>query len=860
MSTTFKYIVGKEYLNAGETPANKTQTNPRYRNFTQRHFTAGDEEQFQKHITFTNCIRKEINLADNLWASQEASNHENVSCSSMLGTFRMLFHTTKKGIFCKIVNNKLEVFLPFSKHNFDNAWADRINMSEVEIQKLYANSAKSMNRRFNARWLNKRSHQWAGNNFLIRSEYPVVEGDSNVGTLKNMLEILCEERTLPDIEFFLNRRDFPLIRKDGFHPYTFLAGTQAPVMCGSNKYLPVLSMCGHEDYVDEKIPTYEDWARICFQESGIQFSSSYLNRPQREYPTFPKIKKSAWKKKINKAVFRGSSTGHGVTSESNIRLKLCKIQDPRLDVGITKLNNRPRAFLDSSGNTVFKIIQEDIDIVEPLSPLKQSEYKYIINAGGHSCAFRLSLELGMGCVVLLVKNDYSLWFANKLIPGKHYLEVNEDLSNLVQVLDWCDSHQKECAQIAVEAQKFHDTYLSRHGILDFMQATLTKCKERSGYYRYNVVTGLDVLASLEKKYLKTLKCKIDSKSIDWKTMRKSKSCEIFTATLNTKKASFEIIRKTPSAEKVSELRHEAFVASVIRSSEIKGQLSEFLGMDDKMKESYWKKINGITLADYLVSEDFDVNVLVDITSQVCGILEHLQDHCSFCHRDLFAWNIMLVKNTSPRVYANSFGFWKSSGPYKVVIIDFGKAHAVYQGKHHGIIKPYEFSSIQDIVTYIVSVSHILLSTHCDKTVLGWLFKFVEFLATEPKYYTPASGVRELRSFLSRAKKYTEISYSDKGLLENLTPGNLLTHLGVRIQDKRLRSPRSTKHVLKLRDDIFDNPEEVLNICQNLNSYVTDTNLATFRRIVKIIMTMNIRKCDKNDPIVEIYQEIVTLLS
>ncbi len=190
-----------------------------------------------------------------------------------------------------------------------------------------------------------------------------------------------------------------------------------------------------------------------------------------------------------------------------------------------------------------------------------------------------------------------------------------------------------------------------------------------------------------------------------------------------------------------------------------------------MKESYWKKINGITLADYLVSEDFDVNVLVDITSQVCGILEHLQDHCSFCHRDLFAWNIMLVKDTSPRVYANSFGFWKSSGPYKVVIIDFGKAHAVYQGKHHGIIKPYEFSSIQDIVTYIVSVSHILLSTHCDKTVLNWLFKFVEFLATEPKYYTPASGVRELRSFLSRAKKYTEISYSDKGLLENLTPGN-----------------------------------------------------------------------------------------
>jgi len=857
MSTTSKYIVGKEYLNVGEKPQEKTQTNPRYRNFTQMHFTAGDEEQFQKHITYTNCIRKSISLADNLWAARQSNNHENVSCSSVLETFRMLFHTTKKGIFCKIVNNKLEVFLPFSKHNFDNAWSSRIGMTEVEIQKLYADSAKSMNRKFNARWLNKRSHQWAGNNFLIRSEYPVVEGDSNVGTLKNMLETLCEERSLPDIEFFLNRRDFPLIRKDGFHPYTFLAGDKAPVNCGSDKYLPVLSMCGHNDYVDEKIPTYEDWSKICFQEAGIQFSSSYLNRPQREYPIFKKINKSDWKKKINKAVFRGASTGHGVTSETNPRLKLSLMSDPRLDAGITKINNRPRAFIDSSSNTVFKIIRENIDLVTPLSPLEQSEYKYIINVGGHSCAFRLSLELGMGCVVLLVKNSYSLWFADKLIPGKHYLEVKEDLSDLVQVLDWCDTHQKECAQIAVEAQKFHNTYLSRRGILDYMQATLTQCKERSGYYRYNVVSGLDVLSSLEKKYLKKMRCKILEESLVWEILRKSKSSQIFSTTLTSGK---EIIKKSSTPEKIGELRHEAFIASVIQKEEIRSQISEFLGVDSKTVESYWNKIDGVTLADYLVSDEFDVNVLIDITIQVCGILQHLQDSCSFCHRDLFAWNIMLEKNSTERVYANSFGFWKSTGPYKVIIIDFGKAHIIHQGKHHGVIRPYEFSAIQDIVTYIVSVSHILLSTHCDKNVLRWLFNFVEFLAAEPKYYTPANSVRDLRNFLSRAKKYTEISYSDKGLLESLSPGHLLTHLGIRIHDKKLRSPKSVKHSLYLKDDIFDNPEKVLKICQSLDKYVIDSNLLTFRYIAKIIMTMNSRKCGKTEPIAEIYQEIVALLS
>ena len=158
----------------------------------------------------------------------------------------------------------------------------------------------------------------------------------------------------------------------------------------------------------------------------------------------------------------------------------------------------------------------------------------------------------------------------------------------------------------------------------------------------------------------------------------------------------------------------------------------------------------------------------------------------------------------------------------------------------------------------MSVSHILLSTHCDKTVLSWLFKFTEFLSAEPEYYSPAKSVRELRSFLSRAKKYTEISYSDKGLLESFLPGDLVTHIGLRVEDKRLRSPTSVKRILKLRDDIFDNPDTILKICKNLQNYVSDANLLTFKYIAKLITTMNIKKnpgCDNS-----IYNEIISLLS
>jgi hypothetical protein len=311
-------------------------------------------------------------------------------------------------------------------------------------------------------------------------------------------------------------------------------------------------------------------------------------------------------------------------------------------------------------------------------------------------------------------------------------------------------------------------------------------------------------------------------------------------------------------EKLNELRHEAFVASVIKNEDVGGQISSFVGINSEMTQTYWREINGITLVDYLTSPEFDMEVLKDITAQVCGILQYLQDTYSFCHRDLFAWNIMLERCQEKRVYANKFGFWRSSGPFRVVIIDFGKAHVIHNGKHHGIIKPYEFSTIQDIVTYIVSVSHILLSTHCDKPVLSWLFKFIEFLSFEPEYYSPAKSVRDLRNFLTRAKKYTEMSYSDKGLLERLSPGDLVTHIGLRVQDKRIRSPSSAKRVLKLRDDVFDNPDTVLKICKNLQNYVSDVNLSTFKYIAKLITTMNIKKSPGEDNI--IYAEIISLLS
>ena len=96
------------------------------------------------------------------------------------------------------------------------------------------------------------------------------------------------------------------------------------------------------------------------------------------------------------------------------------------------------------------------------------------------------------------------------------------------------------------------------------------------------------------------------------------------------------------------------------------------------------------------------------------------------------------------------------------------------------------------------------------------------------------------------------------MLESFLPGDLVTHIGLRVEDKRLRSPTSVKRILKLRDDIFDNPDTILKICKNLQNYVSDANLLTFKYIAKLITTMNIKKNPGYDN--SIYNEIISLLS
>ena len=852
MSTTRKYIKQKEYYStkSKSTASTRSQTNPRYRNYQQVNYTAGDEEQFFQHISQKNGkTRDKVAVhEDNVWKDHFTASKlpGSVGPCAVSQNFRYHFHTVKKGIFVKIKDGKLEVFLPFSKNNFDNKWGDTLKMTTGEVNNLYRDCQTRSGRRFNPNRVNGNRRNWVGNNFLVRNEYPVIEGDSNVSCLKHMFTTLLKKRDIPDIELFLNRRDFPLLRDDGEHPYSHHVKVTTPT-----EVLPVFSMCSHEEFTDMAIPTWDDWSRIAYQNYSITFNSSYVNRLGKEYPDFKK--ETVWSSKKDFFVFRGASTGRGVTIETNPRLKLATLTDARLDAGITSWNLRPRVNIGVDGFTM-KIISKEITDTIPLLPAltaeEQSEYKYLIHVPGHSCAFRLSLELAMNSVVLIVESEYSLWFFPHLVAGVHYVSVKADLSNLVEQMDWCCSNPEQCEQIAQNAKSFYQQYLSEASILDFLQKSIVDAKRVVGDYKYSVVSVGTIMHSLELKMINTLReSKVAEEMEEWVQVWKSKS------TLVEKNPATNIVRKSVIKDKTAEFIHEAFIAhNVINKLPHADQFAKFNGIDETY--TYWDYVPGEMLSEYLVSDRFSLTVFQDIVKQVMGLLHTSLEHSKLCHHDVFPWNIILKRESGRRAYHTQHGVWRSESKFKVVLLDFGKSNAVFNELcYDSCVKPFSSSTIQDTITFIISCTNILLTKQVSKPTLGVLFHMMGFLQKEVKYCPPFTTVNEMRRFTNSAKKYTEILYSDKGILEQLWPCDLIIALGVRVEDKRLRVVDNSVH-LPLHSDIFTDPRKMLDVTKTLHHYPADYLKHTFLKLSKFIVRLNLKKVPDD----KVYQELANYLN
>ena len=840
MTTTAQFQTKPDYfMNIQDCKQSKfedEQTNPRYRDFKQTHFTAGDEEQFQHYRYSVQSPQDErkINLEQNLFSQTQIpiwEKNQNITAESTLDTFRYIFNKFKKGIFIKILNNQLKVFLPFSKSHFINEWSHNIKVDPKYIQdcppKLrndprieqhhkalygFLNHISILEKRpFNERRVNPNTEEWFGNNCIVRFENPLSEGENNVSNVKNMLEELCASREVPDIELFINRRDFPIITKDSTEAYNHLwnSSNQPLVSHNYDKYVPILSYSTTDRHADCLFPTWDDWARVRNQDEGVVFPPSCTNYIH-DFST-------PWEQKIPTAIFRGSTTGCGTTIDTNPRLKVALISHqtkpdkkgiPYLDAGITKWNIRTRKL---ENERYLQTIEKDsfpFGLVPFKSPTEQSQHKYIIHIQGHVSAFRLSLELSMGSVILMVESPWKQWFTNMLIPYQHFVPVNANMDNLIDQIKWCRDNDDQCRQIARNAVEFYNIYLRKEGILDYTQKLFVHLKNEMGTQQYyesplNLQVNRE-LKMLNKKFPDTTKTIQDIsfippmnrcygllKGVEYMVHMFSENFDLLPVQKNLFRsrddstivdlkslANFSFAIKTTRegvGQKELEYIHEAFIGTSSINNLLK-HIPNFaynfgLYRNQETINVVTEYIQGETLFDYISGQQFDLNEFIFILIQVCFALKVAQNRCGFVHYDLTPWNIILARLQNPvqfDYFISHDKIYRVNTTVIPVIIDYGKSHVIYDGIHYGLINMFNSSVSQDIFTLLIKSLDVILAKRLSPSDFNIIFRLCNFIK-------PFQNAKEIRAYITKTRKYEELISLNKHEL-NKDPIDLINYI------------------------------------------------------------------------------------
>jgi hypothetical protein len=457
-------------------------SNPRFPLFDQNYFHAGDMKDIQKYgLLPLRYVYSDEKL--NKGTKETLFKlYKNIDYNSVLNSFEYMFKKFKKGIFVIIKNNKLIVYLPFSNANYKNTWYKQTYFSEEEKRLLQTHDLKTIKKQldhniidfqkkypeqFRKHKIDFNREKWYANNCNLRNQYPPYEGELNTSVFKNMIEELLKDRTIHDVEFFINDRDFPILKNDYTEPFNHLYDGENVKIEPEYQYkkmAPIFSKSITDKFADMLIPTNDDWLMASNNFFVDGCADSY-------HSSVWKNINQIWSKKKNICIFRGSATGCGITIQNNNRLKAANISIdyPKiLDAGITDWNARPKKYNDLPIQ-IIDTKEFRFKIAEKITNTEKSNYKYILNIDGHVSAFRLSSELSMKSVILLVKSSYKMWFSHLLEEYVHYVPIKDDLEDLISQIKWCIDNDKKCKIIAENAKKFFDKYLTKDGIFNYLQ-------------------------------------------------------------------------------------------------------------------------------------------------------------------------------------------------------------------------------------------------------------------------------------------------------------------------------------------------------------------------------------------------------
>lgn len=104
------------------------------------------------------------------------------------------------------------------------------------------------------------------------------------------------------------------------------------------------------------------------------------------------------------------------------------------------------------------------------------QFKYQLNIDGTVAAYRFPYLLAGDAVVFKQHSEYYEHFYSDLKPNVHYVPVKADLSDLIDVIEWAKSHDKEVRQIGANGRRYATSHLMPKDIFCY-HAILIKVKQ-----------------------------------------------------------------------------------------------------------------------------------------------------------------------------------------------------------------------------------------------------------------------------------------------------------------------------------------------------------------------------------------------
>jgi hypothetical protein len=94
------------------------------------------------------------------------------------------------------------------------------------------------------------------------------------------------------------------------------------------------------------------------------------------------------------------------------------------------------------------------------------KYKYILDIDGYTNSWEGTIwKLYSGSVVIKQKSIWKQWYYDELKEWIHYVPVNNDFSNLEEVMNWCLNNDELCKQISINSRNFVKNKLNNNHVL-----------------------------------------------------------------------------------------------------------------------------------------------------------------------------------------------------------------------------------------------------------------------------------------------------------------------------------------------------------------------------------------------------------